>query len=76
MTVLLTGGLGYIGSNVCLVLERAGIQTIIIDDLSNCYLTVKAHLGDLLNWKAKLGLDEMCSSAWNAAKHKAYEFIK
>ena len=23
---------------------------------------------DLLNWKARLGLDEMCGSAWNAAK--------
>tara|TARA_B110000003_G_C16594696_1_gene513199 strand:- start:311 stop:1309 length:999 start_codon:yes stop_codon:yes gene_type:complete len=49
MTVLLTGGLGYIGSNVCLVLERAGIQTVIVDDLSNSYLTVKAHLDDLVN---------------------------
>ena len=48
MAILLTGGLGYIGSNVCLVLERAGFRTVIVDDLSNSYLNVKNDLDTLV----------------------------
>jgi UDP-glucose 4-epimerase len=48
MVVLLTGGLGYIGSNVCLRLEQQGISTIIVDNLLNSYLGVKHHLDNLI----------------------------
>lgn len=33
--ILLTGGLGYIGSHTCVVLEQAGFRTILLDNLSN-----------------------------------------
>ena len=33
--VLVTGGLGYIGSHTVVVLQRKGFEVIIIDDLSN-----------------------------------------
>jgi len=48
MAVLLTGGLGYIGSNVCLGLEQKGISTVIVDNLSNSYLGVKYRLDNLV----------------------------
>ncbi len=32
--VLVTGGCGYIGSHVCLALKKAGVETIVVDDLS------------------------------------------
>ena len=48
MSVLLTGGLGYIGSNVCLKLEQSGISTVIIDNLSNSYVKVKDDLDDMV----------------------------
>ena len=33
--VLVTGGMGYIGSHVCVVLLNAGYDVIILDNLSN-----------------------------------------
>lgn len=47
MAILLTGGLGYIGSNVCLRLEESGISTVIIDNLANSYIKVKDDLSHL-----------------------------
>ncbi|KAJ9646453.1 hypothetical protein H2199_002502 [Coniosporium tulheliwenetii] len=38
--VLVVGGLGYIGSHVCLELLKEGYNVIVIDDLSNSYRTV------------------------------------
>ena len=35
MNVLVTGGLGYIGSHTCIALIKANITPIILDDLSN-----------------------------------------
>lgn len=33
--ILVTGGLGYIGSHVVVELQKSGFEVIIIDDLSN-----------------------------------------
>ena len=38
MTILITGGAGYIGSHVALNLIDAGYKVTIIDDLSNGHL--------------------------------------
>ncbi len=35
MTILVTGGAGYIGSHTCLELIKAGHQVIVVDNLSN-----------------------------------------
>ena len=35
MTVLVTGGAGYIGSHTCLELLESGYQVVVIDNLSN-----------------------------------------
>ena len=37
-TVLLTGGLGYIGSHATCLLAESGYTPVILDDLSNCRL--------------------------------------
>jgi UDP-glucose 4-epimerase len=34
-TILVTGGLGYIGSHTCLALAEAGYGLVIVDNLSN-----------------------------------------
>lgn len=38
--VLVTGGLGYIGSHTVVVLQEAGFEVLVIDDLSNAELEV------------------------------------
>lgn len=42
--VLIVGGLGYIGSHTTLELLKAGHNVVIIDNLSNAYLTVLERL--------------------------------
>jgi UDP-glucose 4-epimerase len=34
--ILLTGGAGYIGSHICMVLLNAGLDVVAVDNLSNC----------------------------------------
>lgn len=40
MSILLTGGLGYIGSHTCVELLNAGYEAVIADNLSNSRVTV------------------------------------
>jgi UDP-glucose 4-epimerase len=40
MFVLVTGGVGYIGSHTCVELTKAGFEPVIIDNLSNSKLVV------------------------------------
>ena len=47
MKVLVTGGLGYIGSNFCASLIEANIDFSIIDNLSNSSLEVLKRLNNL-----------------------------
>src|SRR5690606_27177914 len=44
MNILVTGGLGYIGSHTVVALQQAGFQVVIIDDLSN---SDKSFLGKI-----------------------------
>jgi len=40
MTVLVTGGMGYIGSHTCVQMIEAGMEPIIIDNLCNSKMEV------------------------------------
>lgn len=42
--ILVTGGMGYIGSHTCVVLAEAGYQTLILDNLANSHLEVLDRL--------------------------------
>ncbi len=42
--ILLTGGLGYIGSHTCVELFKKGEDVVIIDNLSNCDISVLERL--------------------------------
>ncbi len=44
MSVLVTGGLGYIGSHTCVELMNAGQEIVVVDNLYNCK---KAHMTEL-----------------------------
>ena len=45
MAVLVTGGLGYIGSHTCVALLQAGREVVILDNLSNSVLLVADRIG-------------------------------
>ena len=40
MKILVTGGLGYIGSHTVVALSEAGYEVIIVDNLSNTRIEV------------------------------------
>ncbi len=44
MKILVTGGLGYIGSHCCVALHQAGFQPVIFDNLSNSTVRVLDQL--------------------------------
>ncbi|MCF6225335.1 MAG: NAD-dependent epimerase/dehydratase family protein [Xanthomonadales bacterium] len=35
MTILITGGCGFIGSHACVVLQEAGYEVLVLDSLCN-----------------------------------------
>lgn len=43
-TILVTGGLGYIGSHTVVALQQAGYQVVLVDDLSNATTNVLDHI--------------------------------
>ena len=47
-TVLVTGGLGYIGSHTCVALAKAGYRPVIVDNLGNAKPTVFERLRELV----------------------------
>lgn len=40
MKILVTGGLGYIGSHTAVALQQAGFEVLIIDNMSNSSIEV------------------------------------
>src|SRR5262245_46087432 len=47
MNVLVTGGLGYIGSHTCVLLAAAGHRLVVVDNLSNATPVVLERLREL-----------------------------
>ena len=45
--ILVTGGLGYIGSHVVVELQKMGFEVVIIDDLSNSSLGVLGRIEEI-----------------------------
>lgn len=45
--ILVTGGLGYIGSHTCVALIEAGYRPVVIDNLSNTRLSVKEAIEEI-----------------------------
>ncbi len=71
MAILVTGGLGYIGSHTCVELINAGAEVVVLDNLCNCkmssYDRIKALVGkDFKFYKCDIrdaqGLDKIFKS--------------
>ena len=53
-SILVTGGLGYIGSHTCVALAKAGCRLVIVDNLSNSKRSVLPRLEELSGTKIEL----------------------
>ena len=47
MTILVTGGTGYIGSHTCIELITANYDIVVLDNLSNSHNTVLKRVQDI-----------------------------
>ena len=48
-SILLTGGMGYIGSHTAVVLLEAGHEVVLFDNLSNSSIDVKEKIQEITN---------------------------
>ena len=48
MTILLTGGAGYIGSHTAVVLSQAGHEVVLLDNFSNSNRNILDQLSTIL----------------------------
>jgi UDP-glucose 4-epimerase len=63
MAVLLTGGLGYIGSHTAVELLNSGEEIIILDNLSNCKREVADKIREITNKDFKLYIADLLNRA-------------
>ncbi len=70
MNILVTGGLGYIGSHTCVELLNKGYNVIIIDDLSNSKRSVVTKIKKITNKEVKFYKFDLCN------KNKIREVFK
>lgn len=58
MSILVTGGAGYIGSHTCVELQQAGYDVVVLDNLSNAseksLERVKALTGKKLHFTVEI----------------------
>ena len=59
MKILLTGGLGYIGSHVAVELLKGGHDVVVVDNLSNSKIEVKGKIEQLAGKKLELFVFDM-----------------
>jgi UDP-glucose 4-epimerase len=61
--ILVTGGLGFIGSHTVVELVQAGYEPIIIDDLSNSHVSILDQLTTILGHKPAFHQLDLCDEA-------------
>lgn len=69
-TVLVTGGVGYIGSHTVLALLREGHSVIIVDDLRNSKMEVVRRIGELSGRDFSFHQTDVCNGD---AMHRIFE---
>ena len=60
MKILVTGGLGFIGSHTVVELVNAGYDPVIIDDLSNSSIKILDQLAKIIGYKPKFYKLDLC----------------
>ena len=60
-TVLVTGGLGYIGSHTVVELIESGFEVVIVDNLSNSRLGILDQITQISEKKSEILQLEYCN---------------
>lgn len=63
MNILVTGGLGYIGSHTCVELLNAGYDIVVVDNLYNADISVKNKIKYITGKDFKFYEDDVCDEA-------------
>lgn len=63
MNILLTGGLGYIGSHTAVVLAQAGYRVVLLDNLANSQIEVADRLARLLGQRPPVEIADVRETA-------------
>jgi UDP-glucose 4-epimerase len=63
MTILVTGGTGFIGSHTCVELYEAGYEVVIIDNLINSKKNVLDHIETIAGKRPKFYENDCCDKA-------------
>lgn len=58
--ILVTGGMGYIGSHTVVELVNAGYEPVIVDDLSNSNIKIADQLSKIIGFKPKFYQFDLC----------------
>jgi len=74
--ILVTGGLGYIGSHTVVELVNNGFEPIIVDNLSNSYTEVYSWLGEILGHKPLFYQIDCADKDAFCEVFKAHNYIK
>ncbi|OCX51294.1 UDP-glucose 4-epimerase GalE [Mucilaginibacter sp. PPCGB 2223] len=59
--ILVTGGLGYIGSHTVVELVNAGYEPVIVDNLSNSDIKIQDQIAKIIGYKPKFYQVDLCS---------------
>ncbi len=70
--ILVTGGVGFIGSHTILSLHNAGYEPIIVDNLSNTHTSILDGLSSILGHSPKLHVVDCCDEEAMNAIFKLY----
>ena len=62
MSILLTGGLGYIGSHTAVSLVEEGFDIVIVDNLSNSSIKTLAKIEEITGKKIKFYEVDVCDA--------------
>lgn len=70
MKILVTGGIGYIGSHTCVELLNNGYDVVVVDNLCNSKLEVRDRIEKITGKKIKMYVDDVCDKT---AMRKIFE---